>query len=83
MTTWVIFNFFCYCLSVRETAAKIYTLGQFAGTSIVVSVQTRFIGDQSCLDAELSFICILIPVFGLFVGYLLSSFRLSIIRGHG
>ena len=68
MTTWVIFNLFCYCSSMRETAAKISILGQFAGTSIVPSVQTRFIGNQSCLDAELSFICILIPVFGLLLG---------------
>ena len=52
----------------RKTAAKIYIPVPFAGTSIVPSVQTRFIGDQSCLDAELSFIYILIPVFGLLLG---------------
>ena len=52
----------------RETVAKIYILGPFAGTSIVPSVQTRFFGDRSFLDSELSFICILIPVFGLLLG---------------
>ena len=52
----------------RKTAAKIYILGPFAGTSIGPSVQSRFIGDQSCLDSELSFIYNLITVFGLLLG---------------